>query len=45
MVLGLVFEFFFVIDIVGAILINKAYKESLAVLINKAYKESLEETV
>ena len=29
MVLGIVFEFFFVLDIVGAILINKAYKESL----------------
>ena len=30
MVLGIIFEFFFVLDIVGAILINKAYKESLA---------------
>ena len=29
MVLGIIFEFFFVLDIVGAILINKAYKESL----------------
>ena len=29
MVLGIIFEFFFVFDIVGAILINKAYKESL----------------
>ena len=29
MVLGIVFEFFFVLDIVGAILVNKAYKESL----------------
>ena len=30
MVLGIIFEFFFVLDIVGAILINKAYKDSLA---------------
>ena len=30
MVLGIIFEFFFVLDIVGAILINKAYKESFA---------------
>ena len=29
MVLGIIFEFFFVLDIVGAILVNKAYKESL----------------
>ena len=29
MVLGIIFEFFFVLDIVGAIIINKAYKESL----------------
>lgn len=29
MVLGLIFEFFFVLDIVGAIFVNKAYKESL----------------
>ena len=28
-VLGLTFELFFVLDIVGAILVNKAYKESL----------------
>ncbi len=29
MVLGIIFEFFFVLDIVGAVLVNKAYKESL----------------
>ncbi|MCR4729771.1 MAG: hypothetical protein K5881_02455 [Saccharofermentans sp.] len=29
MVLGIIFEFFFVRDIVGAVLINNAYKESL----------------
>ena len=29
MVLGIIFELFFVLDIVGAILVNKAYKESL----------------
>lgn len=29
MVLGIIFEFFFVLDIVGAILIHRAYKKSL----------------
>ena len=29
MVLGLIFEFFFVLDLIGAILVHKAYKKSL----------------
>ena len=29
MVLGLIFEFFFVLDLIGAILVHRAYKKSL----------------